>query len=141
MAHGVLYERTGRKQEGISGKPCKECERKEQRDQTATRRRAIRKTLRFRPTTLKITAFTLKDTVYSLAVLRASRFAGSRRISPLGSLPTPISPWTEYDQQIIMHLYDRGIVAVDPNSNEKAFAFDDRRSAKILWQYGAVANH
>jgi hypothetical protein len=90
----------------------------------ARRRRAIRKVYCAERYEIDLSKLTLKDCIFSLAVLHANRSSKMYRIAEAGTFQPPLSPLPEFDTFILKHLYERGIIGVDPNASEDCFVFD-----------------
>jgi hypothetical protein len=130
-AHRTAF--TQRHNDFARGKPCGECQEQERREQTLARRRAIRRRYWTQPIALDTSKMTLRDAVYSLAVLRASSFKGARRLTSSRSFRPRLSPSSTFDRDILIHLYGRKIISIDPNSDEKSFDFNAKGEAE--WYY------
>lgn len=122
---------------GLPCKPCREelrrAEEEQRRAATAARRRAIQREYHVEPAETNVSAMTLKDAVFSLAVLRASRFTGAQLIGAADAFTIPLSPHPQLDREILVYLYGRKLFNVDPASEESSFDFDERGTPR--WYY------
>lgn len=115
------------------GLPCKTCreelrriDEEKQRDAASARRLAIQRTYRDEPAEINVSAMTLRDAVYSLAVLLASPVGDSQRIGEADGFRVRLSPHRDYDEEILHYLFRRRIIGIDPESDASAFQFDER---------------
>jgi hypothetical protein len=65
-----------------------------------------------------------QDAIYLVSLFRAGGAADLSYVAPHAAFTSSLSPTTEFDQQILEHLYRRKIIGIHPDSSPEAVEFD-----------------
>ena len=128
--------------EGCPCKPCRAKAKAARRESDKKKRQVIEATCTREHDIPSPETLTLRDAVFLMAI---ARHAEAENISYLKSYhiyKEALAPLPECQHDIITHLYERGLIAISPDSDVNAFEFDEalteikrHNPAWVLWAF------
>ena len=112
---------------------CEDCKAAEheriadaKRVQDERRYAVVKEHYEVKPHQFNIGELTLRDAVFLITLTRHLAREDYQTIHPITSNDTPLTPSRDYDRDLVIHLYKRHLITVDPNSSIDAFIFNDK---------------
>jgi hypothetical protein len=111
---------------------CEDCKAKEReraatakREQDEQRRALVKEHYEVRQHEFDRDDLTLRDAVFLITLTRHLAREDFQKILPVESNEYPLTPSREYDRDLVVHLYKRRLIAVDPDSSIESFVFNE----------------
>ena len=125
--------------------PCKPCRAKaeaKRRESDKKKRQVIGATCTREHDTPSPETLTLQDAVFLMAIARHAATENLSYLKPYHTYKEALAPLPECRHDIITHLYERGLIAISPDSDVNAFEYDEalteiksHNPAWVLWAY------
>lgn len=123
-------------------KPCKAKAKAERRESDKKKRQVIEATYTREHDCPPPEDLTLRDAVFVMAIARHAEAENLSYLKPYDDYADTLAPLPDCQHDIITHLYERGLIAISPDSDIHAFEFDETLTAIkrhdpawVLWAF------